>query len=231
MKAIQEHAIGLCEKQDTLAAIEYLARLDDRLVAMKVFGNLMHHFYWEKKDLTLAVTFGRAGLQYGLTAALDTKISPQQAEQLRSAAKGLAYDVGSFTWPGWDEKGIEIAPANLKVGNDSAKVNLRLAIELKKDALAMSRAHWLVGAHQIAAGQLEPARQSFHQAQDLAKQAGSQAEELLCAGYATVVDELTGQSPEPLSQIKAKLQTVKEGQFFIEQLDTARRVFAEKKQK
>jgi len=71
-------------------------------------------------------------------------------DRLRSTAKGLAYDVGSLTWPGWEEPGIDPTPEDLAFGRECARLNLRLAIELKKPALKISMAYWLVGADALA---------------------------------------------------------------------------------
>ena len=128
--AIAKVATALLNSGDSFSAIEFIASHDAGL-AMEVCATLQHQFYWQKKDLRLSTAIARAGVQIGLTAS--AKVADRaSAELLRAYAKGLAYDIGSFNWPGWDEPGVEIGPADVAAGFDGARVNLRLAIELKK---------------------------------------------------------------------------------------------------
>lgn len=118
-------------------------------------------------DLPAVVVIGRAGILYCLGQSLTAGQSPEAVEKLRSAAKGLAYDVGSFTWPGWEESGIHPTPDETSFGRECANLNLRLAIELKKPPSRVSMAHWLIGAHALAANNLETAETEFQLAQDV----------------------------------------------------------------
>jgi len=224
-----EAAIQLANEQDTFAAIELLAGQSDAVAATKDFGQVMHHFYWKAKDLSRAIAFGRAGLQYGLTAAPPLQATqPKQAREIRSAAKSLAYDLASFTWTGWDEPGISITESDLKLGLDAARVNLRLAIELDKDALRLSRAHWILGAQQLAAKLYPEAIQSFQKAAEFAKTANNTAEELLGLGFAALAKVMQTKGADgqaELDMIKLKLKPLQDGEFFVGQLDTALKVF------
>jgi hypothetical protein len=96
--------------------------------------------YWKLHDLPGVIERGRAGILYCL------------AHSLRSQAKAMAFDVGSFTWPGWEEAGIEPTVDDLSFGRQCAALNLKLAIELNKPPDKVASAHWLVGAHALTAG-------------------------------------------------------------------------------
>jgi hypothetical protein len=222
--------LRICQDQDTFAAIEHLVKQDDRLATVKTFHEVMHHYYWKEKDLSRAIAFGRAGLQHGLTAALPLQAQqPGLADELRSAGKALAYDLASFTWTGWDEPGITITAADLRIGLDAARTNLRLAVELKKEPLPLSRAHWMRGAQQLAAGKLADAAQSFQQAATLAKASGTESEHLLSLGFVALVNVLQSQGKtgrDELEAIKTKLKQLEDGEFFVGQLDTAFKVFS-----
>jgi hypothetical protein len=189
----------------------------------------MHHFYWKEKNLVASVAFGRAGVQHGLSAAAAVEgTAAALANELRSTAKGMAYDLASFTWDGWNEKGIEIADSDLKLGLDAAKTNLRLAVELKKGDLPLCRAHWMLGAQQMSAHDDKGAIESFEKSAQFAKAAQAEGEELLARGDIAIVHLRQSKGKEgaaELEKVKVQLKSVKEGEFFIEQLDTAVKVF------
>src|SRR5689334_18332785 len=116
----------LLREQDSYAAIEHLERQPDPLAVARTYGDLVRHLYWKEKELPAVIAMARAGIQHGIAAARAVEASdPDQAYQLRSSAKGLAYDLGSFTWSGWDEPGIIIDPSQEAIGLDAARANLR----------------------------------------------------------------------------------------------------------
>lgn len=226
---LKEKAIELCLEQDTFAAIEFLATQQDQLDVIKTYGDVMHHFYWKSKDLTHSVAMGRAGLQYGLTSAAQYKESdPERSAELKSAAKALAYDIASFTWDGWAEPGIEITPSDLKTGLDAAETNLRLAIELQKPDLPMSRAYWMLGAQQLSAHQFDNARTSFQAASNLATTAKVPAEALLADAFKVLVCVVESKNPTcetDLNLLISKLENTKDGPDFIPQIRRAKRYY------
>lgn len=233
-QAVVKKALTEYDERDAFASVEYVCRQGDVLLAVQSFSDLMRHCYWERKDLTAALVFGRAGVQHALTAATTLeKRDPEKAKALRSVAKGLAYNIASFTWPGWNEKGIELSKAHLAEGLQAARANLRLANQLKKDSLALSRAYWVLGAQELAAGNGKPSSQAFAKAAEHAKNAGSRGEELLAESFACLVEALgstdIGVASKRLNNLLAELRKQKDGEFFAGQVETARQVFRRKK--
>ncbi|MGE3315318.1 MAG: hypothetical protein AB7O26_09390 [Planctomycetaceae bacterium] len=226
---MKDAVIRLCREQDSFAAIAAVAAEPDPLAATRFFHEIMRDLYWKEKDLPAAIAFGRAGLQHGLFAAASIDASnPTLAIEIRSAAKGMAYDLASFTWDGWDEKGIAITRSDLEIGLDAAKTNLRLAQELKKDDLPLARAHWMLGAQQLSAGAYDSAIASFQRSVEFARATHSEGDELLARGDIAIVNLCRSEGTDgaaALEQVKSQLANIKEGEFFIEQLDTALRVF------
>ena len=212
---------------DTWAVVEYLAGHADALTATQRCGDLMRLLY-EKKNLSAAVAMGRAGVQFGLAAATRAG-EAAQVDALRSAAKTNAYNLAANTWPGWDEPGVVITPSDCAVGLDAARTNLRLARELKKPEIAMSRAHWLLGAHQLAAANRRAARESFGSAAEHARAANETGEATSNEAFARLCDVLDAPedpaAQERLTQTLAQLRREKDGEFFASQVETARRVF------
>lgn len=226
---VRDQAIRLAEQQDTLAATVWLATRPDAVAATKVFSEAMLHLYWQAKNLPLAVVIGRAGAQFALIAA---ERQPEQANDLRSTAKALTYNLASFTWPGWDEPGITITAADVIFGLDAAKTNLRLAVELQKGDLPLSRAHWMLGAQQLAQRDFAAAANSFAAAEKFASAANTPAEALLAQGFARVAHIVEAHhlgTPSPavaeLVELKQELARLPDGEAFSGQIDTALRVF------
>ena len=229
---MRDTALRFLYEQDTFAAIEYLSGLPDPVATVRLYSDLVHHLYWEKKDTHRMIVMAQAGIQYGLTAAKACDAQDtDRAGELRGIAKGLAYDLGSFTWPGWDEPGIEIAEAHLRFGLEAAQVNLRLAQELSKGDLPLSRAYWLLGAHFLAIGEKESATARFADATRHAQAAGADAEALLGAGYQCLVSVLASPDDATLRDnliaSQRQLAAMEKGAGLAEQLQTAWKVFAD----
>jgi hypothetical protein len=222
-----ETLIARVRAGDTWAAIEEIAAGGDALAGAKALYEAGKAFYWKEKDLPRCVALLRAGAQLGLTA---DEPDASRRYDLRSAAKGMCYDLASFTWPGWDEPGIAITAADLAVGLDAARANLRLAVELNKGDLPLSRAHWMLGAQELAAGLYGEAIASFERGEDAATRAGLRDNALLCSGFAAVARLLEqpedGAASERLEAAKTELATLEQGSFFVTQIETAAQVFA-----
>jgi hypothetical protein len=167
---------------DTFTAIEYLDQQDDPLTVANVYSTLVMRLYWEDKNLPAVVAIARAGIQYGLTAAAMAS-DHDLAMEIKSVAKEVAYNLASFTWPGWDEPGMIISQSDVAIGLDAAKTNLRLADELKKGDLPLSRAYWMLGRHYLASGHLDKAKACFAKAENFAIAASAEADRLLAQGF------------------------------------------------
>lgn len=222
--------LSLCATRDRVAGIEFIARKPEFTNPAKTFLEVMRHYYWKLKDLPAAIEFGQAGAHFALFSAIRADTSDSNlAYQLRSSAKGLYYDLASFTWPGWDARGIKISAGDLAIGIDAARANLRIAHELNKDDLALSRAFWMLAGHEMCTRDYDASRQSYHNALRHAHAAGSKPDELLSAGFVRLTelldDQIAGEDAE-LNAILTQLQSLKDGPEFVRQITTAREVFS-----
>lgn len=210
---------------DSFAAAEHLEREGDaRTVGKRYFG-VMNALYWKKHDLPAVVTVARPGIHYCLSRARDA--GEAEAADLRGIAKSMAYDLASFTWIGWDEPGIRITAADEAAGLDAARLNLRLAVELKRGPEPMMNAHWVLGAQQLAHGQFQEATASFERAAEFARQDKNRGGELMCQGYGILSRLLSGTDPGGEQALQANGEALvkeKDGDFFRDQIATARRV-------
>lgn len=233
---MKDRAIRLFDSHGVDAAIQFLEAIDETLGIdehVQAFDQVLRNVYWEKKDLAGAIRIGQAGIAQGEQLAAEF---PEKAEKIMSQVKAIQYNLASFTWPGWDEPGIEISPEQVQLGLAAARENLRLAIELKKDAMPLSRACWMLGAQEIAVREYSSASDHFHQAEQFAEQAVSRGEAgpgsgeaLLARGFAQLAN-LLAQPGDPdisamLEETKINLIAQTSGNFFVKQIEDAWRVF------
>ena len=97
IKQLLENALELYKAKGSFAAIISLCELPDPIITMNTLADVMRHQYWKEKDLVGALAFTRTGIQFGLQTALGFDSSdPELAFDLRSVAKGLAFNFASF---------------------------------------------------------------------------------------------------------------------------------------
>jgi hypothetical protein len=178
--------------------------------------------YWKSKDLNAAVALLLDGIARGQLAAKD---KPAEATQILSAVKAMAFNLASFTWPGWDEQGITISAEQLAAGRHAAELNYRLALELNRPADKVAMAHWMVGAHALAAGEHDEALRQFTMYRE---KATDDANRYLADGYAAITTLAARRDgATAYEQAIARLNALEsqDGKFFAQQLQTARKVF------
>ena len=140
-------------------------------------------------------------------------------DPLLGMAKAIAFDVGSFCWIGWDEPGVTIDAAAATAGSRAAVFNLELAERLDRPSGPRSAAHWLVGAHALAAGDTTAAISAFETALRFARDAGDLELELLALGYVAIAN---GEKPNT-----DRFAGIADGDALAAQLHTAWRIFSD----
>lgn len=222
---MSEEAIQILREKDSYAAIEFLSAGPDPVTTARALDETMRTLYWKQKDLDGSIAMGRAGVQFALLAGNG---AGADAGVLRGIAKSISYNLASFTWPGWDEAGIAVTRTHVAIGLDAARTNLRLAAELDKGSLAMSRACWILAAQQLAAGDAQSAIDQFSAGARHATKAGRPADELLNLGFAQLATVLlSGEDTDrdELNEILNALNSTEEGRMFAAQIKTAEDVF------
>ncbi len=224
LRRLWEHLrpLGPPAMRDCLADIAALAEID-LAESPDAYSKAMRRAYWEDKDLAGAIAIAFGGISRLLAEARGGP--PERASALRNAAKQLTYDLASFTWPGWDEPGIIVTPPEMRAGFAAARANLRMARELGKGDLPTARAHWILGAHELAAGHPDDAQTSFRQAAAAAERADEPGE----AGLARAFEALATTAQEPaaaplLEDALERLAEVDGGAALVSQVTTARDV-------
>ena len=212
---------------DSFAAVEIMARQGDAKAIARAYSEVTRDLYRKFHDLSAFVIASRQGIEYLLARAseLDSTDSAL-ATDLRLSAKAMAYNLASNAWPGWNEPG-SATPNDIEAGLDAARLNLRLAIDLKPGPEPMFNAHWIIGALELARGRANEAIRSYEQARQIADDANLHSYLLLAQGSVALakivgnIDSAGGQ--RELAQVKTSLnsENLKDGKFFSDQLDTS----------
>ena len=228
---IGKKAQDFLDNGDSYQLLESLTAGNDPVAATQKFYELVGKLYMEAKNVPQMVMCGRAGIQFALDRAEQIKVTdPQTADKLRGLAKTIAYDVSVNCWPGWGDEGIAINNSDLAVGLDLARLNLRLAGELKRDDFVHGNAHWLVGAHWLAMGKRKPALDAFEKSTEHFQTAGKPEYEWMAKGYlglANLLDpaeQKTGEQQIQEARQALSQMNSEDAKFFSEQLTGVRKI-------
>lgn len=229
MPDVRTEVARLLDEQDSFAAVQFIVQQGAPPDVMRHISDVAQWLYGERKDVAGMIALARAGIQFGLAEA---ERSPgEEAAQLRGSAKALAFNLASNTWPGWQDAGIELTSSDCHVGLDAAKLNLRLAIELQRDDLPLCNAHWILGAQQLAGGELETAKASFTKGAEHARAAGRPEFIQMCRGYGAMTEVLAqpnGAVHREFDECVAELRKLDtdDSRFFADQLESVLAYFA-----
>ena len=124
----------LIEANDGYAAIEMIQEKGTYAEVAQRYEFLVRDLYWQEKALHAVVPIANAGILYCLTKAGELSDKDEEgASKMVNFAKIMSFNLSSFTWPGWDEKGIVVTEHALVAGLEAAKLNVRLVEKLGGD--------------------------------------------------------------------------------------------------
>jgi hypothetical protein len=165
------------------------------------------------------VLLARTLVQHGLNQAnADSAVRDDYRRVLLPALYNLSAD----TWIGWEDAN-EHATNYQRFGLEAAELNVMLRNELGLDARRRGMAYWMLGAHQLAAGDTSSARESFITCLELAETSEDKRGVLMSTGWlhATSILAGTDESSE-LEVVKRMLDdTDEDGAIFAGQFDPA----------
>jgi len=163
-------------------------------------------------------------------------VAPVLAEAERAAlmaSQRLTFNAAADCWPGW-----EIAPdkssvsrVDLQGGLDLARRSFVLVQRLHLGALREGTAHWMIGAYQLALGQIDDAVLSLSLSVDRYQDGRAPGLAWLARGYIAIAYETANQPrPDGIATFDEVLVAIEMGRFedaadWREQLNVARRVF------
>ena len=231
-KTLYNKVKKLIETKDVYAAIDCVYRLGDDQKVLAAFGNLIFDLHDRGKATDHMLALGRAGIDYAMLRAVQVEPkNPERAKQLKYAAKVMATNLASFTWPGWNEKGIRISTSQLRQGREAAKLSVRYALELKLDDAKLSFTLWFLGAHLLAAKKYARAIQIFTRSREHAIKQGKNDEgaamNLGYIGIAQILDGKSATGEKTFGQALAKLEAIdnEDAAFYAKQLREVRIFF------
>lgn len=188
-------------------------------------GELMRVLRQENRD-DLFVPVARLQLLYLIQRIEETaKTDEESANQLRKFARGVAFNIASFTWPGWDEP-YTITDAQRKMGLSAAHVGLLLAEEAGD---VTSNILWINAVHLIADSRFDKAVEYLEKARDRAGTDTDRSMHQCWIAFATYLEKRTDDAWQNYRKSIEVLRTHPEEQyssFYADQLETAERVFA-----
>lgn len=232
--ATYEHVQALAKEQDLLAASQYVTSLGDDTAVADAFSQLIGDVHYKAKSTEQVLHFGHAGVQYCLTrAATPQDTDNKKAGDLRYAAKRMATNVASFTWPGWREPGITVTDTQLAEGLTFARAAVRMAKEQKLEPTKLAFTTWFLGAQLLANGKYDEALKVFNENAERYAAIGGQPESLaMNQGYAGLARILAGESQvgdkafdEAIKALKA--MDGEDAPFYAKQLEDVRGYFME----
>ena len=223
----------MVEDNDTYAAIEMIQEKGTYAEVAQRYEFLVRDLYWQEKALHAVVPIANAGILYCLTKADElAEKDEENASKMVNYAKIMSFNLSSFTWPGWDEKGIVITEHALVAGLEAAKLNVRLVEKLGGDHGQLSNSYWAIGAQYMALKEYASATTAFARAAEYAKKTGSKDAELMNNGYIAMTKVLEGAKKEEAQADFDKIvQALKDigsddANFFADQLVSALKFFS-----
>lgn len=227
---------SLAEKKDLFAASEYVLGLGNEARIVEAFDNLIFDCYYKAKSTAQVIHFGHAGIHYCLSqAVLHDAGDPAAAQRMRLTAKRMATNVASFTWPGWDEPGVEITAEQSQQGLLFARYSVRQLSELNPSVSQLAFTYWFLAAQLMANGRYTEALEVFEQARDYNKKQGDNPDGLtMLEGYIGLTQILAGQRKDGEAAFKNAVSVLKnrgnkDATFYAEQLEKALAVFEKPK--
>jgi tetratricopeptide (TPR) repeat protein len=199
-----------------------------------LYSNLLRDLYFKKHDIPRMILMGQAGIRYCLSAsaAAEKNGTAEDATRLKGIAKEISYNLSVNTWPAWEDEGIVITRSDQRIGLDAARLNLRLAGELKRSPDKVGGAWWLIGVHEIALGEHEKAIKTLQQASESHRTAKQPDFEQMCVGYVAIArlekDRSDTTAGKQLNDAVAALKQLdtEDAKFFARQLISVNAFFA-----
>lgn len=215
---------------DPQSAFAWIQSLGTPSEVGEIYNQAVRQLYWLEKGARGLARVGNAGISFCLTQAEKLEnIDPKAANEFKTQAKIIAYNLAANSWPGWGDEGVVIAKSDTEAGFEAALLNLKLALELKKPADKIAVAYWLLSAMQLALGNY-PDSLSFLDQSSVYSQ-NNQVGLAFNEGFRGLILLTSGARDEGARAFDSGLCKLKkftgneEAQSFCSQLVAARRIF------
>lgn len=172
----------------------------------------------------LFVPVARLQLHYALSRIEQTDDdNKEKLNKLRQFARGRAYNIAAFTWPGWDDVGT-VSLESQELGLSAARVALDLAAQVNDVTF---NALWINGAHELSAKNYDAAIEYFERTRDAA---GADDGQYMAVGWIELTKYLDEPTEQRLTNLETAIKVLREadqenGEFFAKQIEHALDVF------
>jgi hypothetical protein len=215
----------------TAEALALVAALQDAEVAASAVSAAVISLYRSQRDVANMVLAALSGSAWCLGQA-SLQSDAEVATRLKGRARAITFNAAANCWPGWDDEGVTIEDWHIAAGLSLAGLCLMLSRDLGLGAKAEGTAQWLVGALELALGDVASARATFAEAEQSNAALGDEApQRLMAQGYHALADKCAApdshECARALQQALERLRAAgpEHGQFFADQIETAQRVF------
>ena len=211
-------------------AISTIESSGDHLEVADAYSTLVKRAYRELRDVAAMIALADAACRFCLRDAAQAVGA--DAMRLKQSAKTIAYNAAANCWPGWGDEGVVISAEHVHAGQKLAQLSRSLVQELDLGNKALGTAHWLIGALELASGQLCDAATSLSRAEEAFHAHGDNACVLMAQGYRVLARQMDqradAESEARLAHILDQLRDdgSKEASFFAEQIVRARPLLA-----
>ena len=174
-----------------------------------------------RRDLFVPVA--RLQLLHVLQRLESPDLSESELVEGKEFARGIAFNIASFTWPGWDDT-PNITPELEQLGEDAATFGLQIAEEIDD---VTPNILWINGVHALNARKFDRAKRFFERA--MSASPGELGEDINSAWFRCTefLENPTSEKEIAFSMALDRLSnhTQADGKFFRSQLETAVEVF------
>lgn len=148
------------------------------------------------------------------------------------AIKRVTYNAAADAWPGWEVEATQPSTATLEEAKALAQRSLDIVRRLLLDDVQLATAIWLVGAFNLALGNLRDADAEFGTATYFYRTGSAPGLSLLARGYAIITRSVEDgvsrtDTLDRLATVFEEMESgpFKDSSFWIEQIRTAATVY------
>ena len=174
----------------------------------------------ERGDLFVPVA--HLQLHYLLNAINEGTVPEERRVETVKFARGVAFNVASFTWPGWDEP-YEITEEMQTLGMSAAKIGLTLAEEIDDVTFNIL---WINGVHHLARSEHDNALSLLSRA---ASKVSTPVMSAMVRSWLALTKHFKIDSTESKVELDSAIAKLRgtsddDSDFYADQLETAYRV-------
>ena len=174
-----------------------------------------------RRDLFVPVA--RLQLLHVLQRLETSDLSESELAEGKKFARGIAFNIASFTWPGWDDT-PNITPELEQLGEDAAAFGLQIAEEIGD---VTPNILWINGVHALNARKFDHAKELFERAKTVVQNDLGVAMHNAWISCTEFLKNPTDETKATFVKSLDKLtnHTQEDGKFFRNQLEIAVEVF------